>query len=621
MVKHGCAGLLSSLLVAAAAFAQPGPDAASASTVAPASTTPPVPIPVSAVRARRAHAPIAVAIVVDQLASWVLRERIDRLDPKGGFARLRAEGKYFPEVAFAHAVTETAPGHASLFTGRTPREHGIVANDVLGSDGRLRSLLADDNAASQRVALDGDPLPGEGVSLEPLESRSSLVAASFRSRYPKGSGIIASLSLKERAALLAAGDNADYVLWFDPALRGGAGEKEVGGFVTSKRYQAGVAKGGLASFVAGYLQTEASDGRGGIARIEEQTWTGLDPAWLSENAGIPGDSDYTGFVFAHTASRARKPGAAFRALPEADRLLLEMALRIIKAEPWNQPVFLAVSLSANDYAGHLFGPDSWEAWDGLRRLDAALAWFFRQLDELGPEAWAVVLSADHGIVPVEDSRRRPACGTSRKAALEAAAPCSGASERGARVHVEDLRREAENAARKAGLRDAQGARLDPIIAGVAPPYIYLTDAARTALAKDAAARRRLASRLDGELRRRFKALDAVLDVARFKDESVCPDERADPVLSLVCNSVSPASDRGGDFYFVLGPGSFIDPGLVRGAGSEHGSPYGYDRIVPLLVRDPSRPELAGQIHEGRTPFTQFRDELVRIILGVPAAPR
>ena len=154
-----------------------------------------------------------------------------------------------------------------------------------------------------------------------------------------------------------------------------------------------------------------------------------------------------------------------------------------------------------------------------------------------------------------------------------------------------------------------------------PPHIYLTEAARTAVAKDPAVRKRLASRLDTELRRKFKSLQAVIDLARFKGEATCPDPRADYLLSLVCNSVSPTSDRGGDFYIVLKPGAFIDPALVKGAGSEHGSPYGYDRIVPLLVRDPSRPELAGKVAATRVPFTQFRDELVRIILSAPAPAR
>ena len=37
------------------------------------------------------------------------------------------------------------------------------------------------------------------------------------------------------------------------------------------------------------------------------------------------------------------------------------------------PDLLALSLSGTDYAGHVFGPDSWEYADHLRRADRALA--------------------------------------------------------------------------------------------------------------------------------------------------------------------------------------------------------------------------------------------------------
>jgi len=93
------------------------------------------------------------------------------------------------------------------------------------------------------------------------------------------------------------------------------------------------------------------------------------------------------------------------------------------------------------------------------------------------------------------------------------------------------------------------------------------------------------------------------------------------LAALVCNSVSPDPERGGDFYIVLKPGAFFDPDLIKGTGVMHGSPYGYDRFVPMLVRDPSRPELAGQVEEKRTSFAQFHDELVRIILSAPSMAR
>jgi hypothetical protein len=594
----------------------PGPAAPPAPAAAIAAPTTPVVAPPPP------HAPIVVAVVVDQLAAWVLRERIDRLPSDGGFARLRREGKYFPEVAFAHAITETSPGHAALFTGKVPRENGVVANDVLGPDGKPQPFVADDADASKPIGLDGRSLPGPGSSVDALEGKSNLVAAAFRSRYPKGQGIVAAFSLKDRGALFAAGESGDYAVWFDPKLGGEPeAQKERGGFVTTLRYQAGLAKSGLAALLASHASSGTDDPRDGIVRIEQQPWTGLDPAWLAENAGVPGSSDYTGFVAAHTASQAVKPGAAFRALPATDRLLMTMALQILKTEPRGLPVFLTLSLSANDYVGHLFGPDSWEAWDELRRLDAALAWFFRELDAFGRDSWAAVLTADHGVAPLEDSPKRPACAALPRAALDSAGPCSGQAARGARIHLEDFRHEAENAAAKAGLRGAGGARIDAIIAGVVWPYVYLTEAAKTALASDRTARTRLASRLDNELRQKFKSVHAILDVAPWKDETDCPDEARDRLGALVCNSVSPASERAGDFYIVLKPGAFFDPDLIKGAGAAHGSPYGYDRIVPMLVRDPQRPELAGQVEVKRTPFSQFHDELVRIILSAPSFAR
>ena len=565
---------------------------------------------------------MAIALVVDQLAAWVLRERMDRLPDDGGFARLRREGKYFQEMAFAHAITETAPGHASLFTGRLPREHGIVANDVLGPDGKKQPILADSGESSKLVGLDGRAEDGQGSSVDILEAKSSLVAAVFRSRYPKGQGIIAALSLKDRGALFAAGETADYVLWFDAKLGGqSGGHPERGAFVTSKRYETSLRKSGLATFLDGYLFTDPGDRRDGIARIEDQTWKGLDAAWLSENTSVPAASDYTGFVDAHTASQAGKPGAAFRALPDSDRLLLGMALRILKAESSDLPVFLAISLSANDYIGHLFGPDSWEAWDELRRLDGALAWFFKELDSFSPQAWSLVLTADHGVVPLEDSPKRPQCGTNPRAALDSGKPCSGTSARGARIYTEEVKSTAEIAASKAGLRDANGKRLDKIIAGVVYPYIYLTEAARSVTSDDASARARLASRLDSELKGKFKSVHAALDVVPFREADACPDERADRLAALVCNSISSAPERGGDFYLVLKPGAFFDADLIKGTGVSHGSPYGYDRFVPMFVRDASRPELAGQVEEKRIAFTQFRDELVRIILSAPSMAR
>src|SRR5687767_4779141 len=70
-------------------------------------------------------APLVVTLVVDQLAAWMATTRLPELPATGGFARLRREGTWARDVRYLHAVTDTAPGHASLYTGLPPCMSGI----------------------------------------------------------------------------------------------------------------------------------------------------------------------------------------------------------------------------------------------------------------------------------------------------------------------------------------------------------------------------------------------------------------------------------------------------------------------------------------------------------------
>jgi hypothetical protein len=312
-------------------------------------------------------------------------------------------------------------------------------------------------------------------------------------------------------------------------------------------------------------------------------------------------------------------------------LLFDLALQILNpkqgrpstAAVSSLPMLLSVSLSANDYIGHLFGPDSWEAWDELRRLDQTLAWFFKELDRLRPQAWSVVLTADHGVARLDDGEKRPACGDDPKSALVAGAPCVRSAARGARIYTEEVKKVAGEAAAQLGLLGKGEAQFEKMVDGVIYPYIYLTDRARRAVLCDAKARARLASALDRELRKRFAGVHAVWDVEPFKDApgecplrkaQACPDEKTDLLKALVCHSISPKRERrGGDFYILAKPGAFFDPDLIPGKGVSHGSPYAYDRLVPLFVREPTRMQSARVTDQQPPPFTLFHEELVRII--------
>jgi arylsulfatase A-like enzyme len=85
----------------------------------------------------------------------------------------------------------------------------------------------------------------------------------------------------------------------------------------------------------------------------------------------------------------------------ADAITLDFAKRLLSEEQLGQGAatdVLAVSLSATDYVGHAYGPDSLEAEDQLLRVDRMLGDFFAFIDQqVGADQVLYVLSSDHGI--------------------------------------------------------------------------------------------------------------------------------------------------------------------------------------------------------------------------------
>ena len=91
---------------------------------------------------------------------------------------------------------------------------------------------------------------------------------------------------------------------------------------------------------------------------------------------------------------------------------------------------------------------------------------------------------------------------------------------------------------------------------------------------------------------------AVIDIRTAPE--TCPPPADESLPALTCRSVR--RDQAGDFYLVPAPGTFFDPDLAVGRGTNHGSPYLYDRAVPLVVRAPGRvPAGADAPSRRRTP--------------------
>jgi hypothetical protein len=419
--------------------------------------------------------------------------------------------------------------------------------------------------------------------------RVETVADRLRAEAP--SATIVSLSLKERAALLGGGRRPSSALWIDLG---------VGRFATSSA---------VASAFPDWAR--AIVGPEFLRPLLDKPWTCLDREFCSR-AATPdeqvgeGDLGGYGIVFPHLLGRSTDPAAAFRASPLADDVLLSLALAGLKNAPADQPVFLVLSLSANDYIGHIFGPDSWEAWDELRRLDAALGGFFAELDRrYGANGWSAVLTSDHGGTTLPEAGMQA---SSRPWCRPGAAPDRW--ERGCgpafRLVEDDLRDELKTAAVAAmGTGDW--------IEGVAEPYVFLGPDAR-----------RLDQVRRGVLMRALKkplasnpAIDRVFDVRTMP--SACPPAADESVDALICRSIAPQTR--GDLYLLARRGSFFDANYVTGSGSSHGAPYLYDRAVPLFVRAPGRMR-AGQVVRSPVAVPAFA-RLLATLLGIepPAAAR
>lgn len=530
--------------------------------------------------------PFVVAIVVDQLSAWVAQSRWPELPNDGGFARLRREGTWVKTLRYPYAVTDTAPGHTSLHTGKLPAESGIFGNEVPAPNGQRVSILRDESV--RPVAWDGVRTT---AGSSPSRLRAETVADRLRTANPKA--LVVSVSVKDRGAILPAGKHPTYALWFDSSLDS---------FVTST------------AFATSYPAWAQGIGdRRSIVAARAKPWELTDAAWVKAHAAGPddqpgeGDLEGLGTTFPHVA----KTAAGFRALPAGDAIIVRLGLAAIAAEyDPTQPTLLLLSMSASDVIGHVFGPDSWEAWDHIRKLDATLASLFDALDARAGAPVTVLLAADHGNISMPEISPEKAGVKCPGDPFER--PCTTGTRLGPNALRDEL-----IAATKAALGGGHW------VGGLADPYVFLTPEAR-ALPE---ARRALLDKTIRLTLGRHAAVSDVLDTRMLATR--CPEvlaqargvpDRArlgEDVLTLVCRSWSPDA---GDYYVLPRPGSFFDGELVIGKGTSHGTPYTYDRTVSMLVRAPGLID-AGAVLEDPFDFSAYA-ALEAAFVGLDArAPR
>ncbi|MFM7565525.1 MAG: alkaline phosphatase family protein [Flavobacteriales bacterium] len=321
---------------------------------------------------------LVVGIVVDQMCYEYLF-RFQHHFGEGGFKKLLQHGISCANTLYNYVPTVTGPGHASIYTGTTPANHGIINNEWYD---RMSKNMVNCVSDSSVHAIG---VPSEKGKASPQRLETNTVTDQLKLTYPNSK--VFSISIKDRGAILPGGHLSDGTFWLDAPS---------GTFITSS-YYASALPDWLAAFNASHQ-----------AQHYFSPWDLLHPR--SNYVNTLDDSPYEKRInnkpnptFPYTFTKENWL-SYFTLTPSANTMLTDLALAILKNEKLGddqETDMLCISYSTPDIVGHTFGPYSMEIEDLYARLDLELKRLFNYLNKtIGDQEILIFLTADHAVVPV-----------------------------------------------------------------------------------------------------------------------------------------------------------------------------------------------------------------------------
>lgn len=316
---------------------------------------------------------LVVVISVDQFSANLYAQH--RGEFTGGLATL-SSGIVYPNGYQSHAFTETCPGHSTLLTGKHPNKTGISANDWYDREtGKTVYCLADPT-----VTPADDP---KGRAVSPANMVATTYGDWLKAVSP--SSRVFGVSGKDRGAITMSGHHADGQFWYQPGF----------GFTTWVP-QGQTAEQRLKP-VAAFNAKLAAD-----LKKHPYTWD-YDKASAKRCKALEASYETGGRQWraALPIPAATSDADKLRDLyasPYTDQATLELAQSLRETYGLGdgpQVDVLTVSLSATDFIGHRYGTRGPEMCDQITRLDERLGVFLKSLDKVKGGV-LVVLAADHG---------------------------------------------------------------------------------------------------------------------------------------------------------------------------------------------------------------------------------
>ena len=500
----------------------------------PAAVTAPAPIaPAAKPVVRRPR--LAIVLVVDQMRADYLERYADLY--RGGLARFRREGAWFTQAHLRHALSYTAPGHASVSTGSDPARHGIIANNWFDRASGHEMYAAEDPRAPIVFTTNTDvTLPGRS----PRQLERPALGDWLKAREPAAR--VFSVALKDRAAVLMGGQKPDRAYWYSA---------EVAGYVSSTWYAGGAPPPAwVTEFNASGAVFERF-ARGWIRSRDISAYLRSGPDHVDAEA----DGEHTRFphLFDDGTPAARSAYAKkLLTTPFGDELTLRFARTLIAAEQLgadDTPDLLMISCSSADYIGHAYGPFSHEAEDYYLRLDGWLGEFLTYLDEhVGKDSYVLALTADHGALPLPEEARLRGHGSAR------------------RVPGPVYRKQTHEALTAALARLGMNKET----------LLHLGEDGVWLNIPEAGAAKMRPAEVRMEVAKSLRGLDFVADTFT-SDELAGPTDPARPFHAAYQRSYY--AGRSPDIQMRFKQWHLVD---AQTRGTSHGSPYEYDTHVPVL---------------------------------------
>lgn len=437
----------------------------------------------------------------------------------GGLARL-SRGTVFRNGYQAHAATETCPGYATILTGTHPATNGIIAN--LWYD-------LDLPRADKRVYCAEDvTVPGSSsrdYQLSAAHLKVPTLGEIVKERWPASRNV--AVAGKDRSAVMLSGRRADQ-RWY---WSGGRFETDLKGAPVPR--SAAAANAAVAAMIAA-------------------PQPGLDPPPL---CSARARAVQAGQQTLGTGRFARPAGdeVLFRSSPAFDGATLALSAALVREMRLGTdeaPDILSIGLAATDYVGHRYGTAGQEMCLQLLSLDRDLGGFFDFLDRSGVD-YAVVLTSDHGGLDLPERARAQGSATAARVDRGLAAAEVGRAV-GAKL---GLTGPVLHAVHLGG---------DVYIERSLPPGV------RAAVLREAVAAYRA-----------HPQVEAVFTAAELGAVAI-PSSPPDRWSMLERARASFDPERSGDLVVLLRrdvtPLAQASPGIV----ATHGSPWDYDRRVPIL---------------------------------------